>query len=87
VEVVEYLKTPPTAAELKAILQKLNMKPEELLRKVEKLYKESYVGKQLSDEEWIQVMVENPILIERPIVVKGNKAVVGRPTEKVMELL
>jgi arsenate reductase len=87
VEVVEYLKTPPTAQELKALLQKLNMKPEQLIRKGEKLFKENYAARQLSDEEWIQAMVENPALIERPIVIKGDKAVVGRPPEKVMEVL
>lgn len=84
---MEYLKTPPTASELRDILQKLNMKPEQLLRKGETLYKEKYKGKELSDEEWIQAMVENPVLIERPIVVKDNKAVLGRPPEKVQELL
>ncbi|SFF93218.1 arsenate reductase (glutaredoxin) [Pontibacter chinhatensis] len=87
VEVVEYLKTPPTASELRDILQKLNMKPEQLLRKGEAIYKEKYKGRELTDEEWIQAMVENPVLIERPIVVKDNKAVLGRPPEKVQELL
>ncbi|MDX5348916.1 MAG: arsenate reductase (glutaredoxin) [Hymenobacteraceae bacterium] len=86
-EVVEYLKTPPTAAELRELLQKLNMKPEQLLRKGEAVYKEKYAGKNLSDEEWIQAMAENPILIERPIVVKDQQAVIGRPPEKVLELL
>ncbi|GAA4428094.1 arsenate reductase (glutaredoxin) [Pontibacter saemangeumensis] len=87
VEVVEYLKKPPTAAQLKAVLQKLNMKPEQLLRKGEALYKESFKDKTLTDEEWLKVMVENPVLIERPIVLKGEKAVLGRPPEKVLELL
>lgn len=84
---MEYLKTPPTASELRDILQKLNMKPEQLLRKGEAIYKEKYKGKELTDEEWIQAMVENPVLIERPIVVKDSKAVLGRPPEKVQELL
>jgi arsenate reductase len=87
VEVVEYLKKPPTAAELTSLIRKLNMKPEELLRKGEKLYKENYKGKSLSDEQWVQVMVDNPVLIERPIIVRGDKAVVGRPPDKVQELL
>lgn len=87
VEVVEYLKTPPSAHELRDLLQKLNMKPEQLLRKGEAIYKEKYKGQELMEEEWIQAMVENPVLIERPIVVKGNKAVLGRPPEKVQELL
>ncbi|AKD05787.1 arsenate reductase (glutaredoxin) [Pontibacter korlensis] len=87
VEVIEYLKTPPTAEELRDILKKLNMKPVQLLRKGEAVYKEQFNGKQLSDDEWIQVMVENPVLIERPIVVKDNKAVLGRPPENVQVLL
>jgi arsenate reductase (glutaredoxin) len=86
-EVIEYLKTPPTAAELKELLGKLHLKPEQILRKGEQLYKEQYKGQQLSDDALIQVMAENPILIERPIVVKDNKAVVARPPENVKELL
>lgn len=87
VEVVEYLKTPPTAAELRDVLQKLNMKPAQLLRKGEAIYKENYKGRSLTDEEWIQEMVKHPVLIERPVVVKGDKAVLGRPPENVQELL
>lgn len=86
-EVVEYLKTPPTATELKELLQKLNLKPEQILRKGEQLYKDKYKNQQLSDEELIQVMAENPVLIERPIVVKDNKAVLGRPPENVLSIL
>ena len=87
VEVIEYLKTPPTAAQLETILNKLAMKPEELVRKGEAIYKEHYAGKTLSDAEWIAAMVEHPILIERPILVKGDRAVVGRPPERVSRLL
>lgn len=87
VEVVEYLKQTPTADELREVLKKLGMKPEQLLRKGEDIFKEQYAGKNLSDDEWIQAMVENPVLIERPIVVKGDKAVIGRPPENVLELL
>ncbi|MDX5421780.1 MAG: arsenate reductase (glutaredoxin) [Hymenobacteraceae bacterium] len=87
VEVVEYLKTPPTADELRQVLRKLNMKPEQLLRKGEAVYKEQYKGKELTDEEWIQAMVANPVLIERPIVVKDEQAVVGRPPENVLTIL
>ncbi|ARS34803.1 arsenate reductase (glutaredoxin) [Pontibacter actiniarum] len=87
VEVVEYLKTPPSAAELRGLLQKLNMRPEQLLRKGEAVYKEQFKGKSLTDEEWIQAMAAHPVLIERPIVVKDQKAVLGRPPENVQELL
>jgi arsenate reductase len=87
VEVVEYLKNTPTAAELKQVLNKLNMKPEQLLRKGEKVYKEQFAGKAYSDDEWIQIMVENPALIERPIVVNGDRATIGRPPENVLGIL
>lgn len=87
VEVIDYIRTPPTAAELQGILQKLHMKPAQLIRKSEAVYKNNYKGKSLTDEEWIQVMVDHPVLIERPIVVKGEEAVVGRPTENVQKLL
>lgn len=85
--VVEYLKTPPTAAELKQILRKLKMKPEQLVRKNEDLYKTRYAKRTLSDEEWIEVLAKNPVLIERPIVVRGARAVLGRPPENVLELI
>jgi len=86
-EVVEYLKNAPSETELKEILQKLNLKPEQLLRKGEAVYKENFAGKTFSDEEWIKIMVENPVLIERPIVVNGDKAVIGRPPENVLTIL
>lgn len=86
-EVVEYLKTPLSETELKALLKKLNMKAEEIVRKSEDLYKEKYKGKKLSETEWVKVLVKNPILIERPIFVNGNKAVIGRPPERVLEIV
>ncbi|EJF08192.1 MULTISPECIES: arsenate reductase (glutaredoxin) [Pontibacter] len=86
-QVVEYLKETPSAQELKAVLKKLGLKPEQVLRKGEQVYKEQYAGKSYTDEEWLQIMAENPILIERPIVVKGDKAAIGRPPEKVLEIL
>jgi arsenate reductase len=86
-KVIEYLKTPPTAAELKAILAKLGMKPEQLVRKGEDVYKEKFAGKTLTDAQWIDALVKNPILIERPIVVSGDRAVIGRPPENVKTLL
>ena len=86
-QVVEYLKNTPTEAELREILAKLEMKPEELLRKGEKIYKEQFDGKTFSDEEWIRIMVANPILIERPIIVNENGAVIGRPAENIQKIL
>jgi arsenate reductase (glutaredoxin) len=87
IEVVEYLKETPSEAELKDVLAKLKMKPEQLLRKGEKVYKEQFANKVFSDDEWIRIMVTNPSLIERPIVVNGDKAAIGRPPEKVLEIL
>jgi len=86
-EVVEYLKTPPTRAELKALLKKLALMPAQIVRTGEDLYKKKYQGRDLSDEQWLDVLVENPVLMERPIVVKGERAIVGRPPEKVLEIL
>src|SRR6185437_5744112 len=85
--VVEYLKTPPTAAELKAIVAKLGIKPEALVRQGEDLFKSKYAGKTLTDAQWIEALVKHPILIERPIVVSGARAVIGRPPENVNALL
>jgi arsenate reductase (glutaredoxin) len=84
--IVEYLKTPPTAKELKAIIAKLGIKPEELVRKGEDVYKDKFAGKTLSDAQWIEALAANPILIERPIVVHGDKAVIGRPPQDVEKL-
>lgn len=86
VEVVEYLKQPMTEFELKHVLDKLNIGAEQLIRKGENLYKEKYKGKNLSESQWIKAMAENPVLMERPIVVKENKAVLGRPPENVKKL-
>lgn len=86
VKVIEYLKENPGFEELESLIKKLKIKPEELIRKGESIYKEKYKGKTLTDRQWIQAMVKNPILIERPIVVKGRKAVIGRPPENILEL-
>ncbi len=85
--VIEYLKEPPTAAQVKAIITKLGIKPEQLVRKGEELYKSKYAGRQLTDAQWIEAMVKDPVLIERPIVISGNEAVLGRPPENVRKLL
>jgi arsenate reductase len=85
--IVEYLKNPPSAAELRTIVDKLGIKPEQLVRKGEDIYKAKYAGKTLTDAQWIDAMARDPILIERPIVVRGNRAVIGRPPENVEQLL
>ncbi len=86
-EVIEYLKTPPSQTEIKELLKMLGMKAEEIVRKGEAIYKEKFADKKLTASQWIKALSENPILIERPIIVKGNKAIIGRPPEKVLELL
>lgn len=85
--IVEYLQTPPTRAELADIVKKLGIKPEALVRTGEDVYKAKYKGKALSDAQWLDALATDPILIERPIAIKGNRAVVGRPPEKVLDLL
>ena len=87
VEIIEYLKTPLTEKDLEMILMKLDMKPEQIVRKGEKVFKEKLKGLSFTDEEWLKILVENPVLIERPIVVKGNTAVIGRPPENVKKFL
>ena len=87
VEIVEYLKTPPTEEELQEILQDLNLPIEYLIRKGEEIYKTEYKGKELSDDEWIKALVEHPKMLERPIVVKDGQAILGRPPEIVQKLL
>lgn len=83
-DVVLYLNDIPSKTELKEILKKLNISAEELVRKGEKDYKENFKGKNLSEEEWIEALIKFPKLIERPIVVKGDKALIGRPPESVL---
>lgn len=87
-EVVEYLKQPPSASVLKEVLNKLGMSAHDLMRKGEDVYKENNLGAEgVSEGDLIAAMVANPILIERPIVVKGDKAAIGRPPESVLDIL
>jgi len=86
VKIVEYLKTPPTAKELEGLVAKLGIEPEQLVRKGEDVYKQKYAGRSLSRSQWIDALVRDPILIERPIVVVGDRAVIGRPPENVQTL-
>lgn len=87
-DVVEYLKTPPSAAELKEILTKLGMAPRDLMRRKEAPYAEKNLGDGgLSTDALVEAMVENPILIERPIVLANGKAALGRPPDSVLEIL
>lgn len=84
---IDYIIDTPTEAELHSIIKKLGIKPIELFRKKESLYKELNLEESKhSDHELVKILVENPILIERPIVIRGKKAVIGRPPEKIREL-
>lgn len=86
-EVIKYLEEAPSFQELASIIQKLNYKPINLVRVKEKIWIDSYKDKSLTDNEIIQAMVVNPILIERPIVIKGEKAIIGRVIEDVFEFI
>lgn len=86
--IVKYLETPPNAEELTEILDKLGLKAEQIVRKGEAIYKKlGLADKTLSNTEWVSVLVENPQLMERPIVVNGDKAAIGRPIEAVINIL
>jgi arsenate reductase len=87
VEVVEYLKNTPSKAELMDIIGRLGISAYELLRRREKDFIENYKGKDLTDDQWIDAMIQYPKLIERPIVIKDQKAVLGRPPENVLDLI
>ena len=86
--VVKYLETPPDSQELSSVLEMLGLEPRELMRKHETPYTENDLDNpDLSREQLIQAMIDNPILIERPIVINGDKATIGRPPEKVLDIL
>lgn len=86
-EVIKYLEDVPTEKELKDIIKLLGVKPIDLVRKNEAIWKENFKGKDLSDSDIIKAMIENPKLIERPIIINGNKAVIGRPAEVILGII
>lgn len=85
--VIEYLKESPSKSELRTIVRKLGFRPEQIVRKGEETYKNKFAGKTLTDDQWLDALAGNPILIERPIVVEGNRAIIGRPPENVLKLI
>jgi len=88
INIIEYLKTPPDISQLKQILKKLGYEPRQLMRKSEQIYKDFDLGNENNTaEDLIKAMAQNPILIERPIVLSGEKAVIGRPPESVLNIL
>ena len=86
-EIVKYLENPPTFQQLETIIEKLDINPIELIRKKEKLWIEKFKNNTFTPKELIVIMVSHPILIERPIVINGNKAVIARSIEKTAEIL
>ena len=86
-EIIKYLEAVPTFNEMKEIIKKLEIKPIELVRQKEKIWTENFKNKSLSDDEIINAMISNPILIERPIVINGDNAIIARPLEKVTTIL
>lgn len=87
-DIVEYLKAPPTTDELNEILSLLSLEPRELMRQHEAPYKElNLADESLDRESLVKAMIDNPVLIQRPIVIHGNKATIGRPPEKILEIL
>lgn len=86
-EIVDYLNHPPSVETLRNIVAVLGIKPEMLVRKKEAIFIENFKGKVFNDEQWLEILSNNPKLIERPIVIDGKKAVIGRPPELVLELL
>lgn len=86
-EIINYLEAIPTKNELREIITLLRIKPMELVRKNESVWKEKFKNKSFTDDEIIDIMVKNPKLIERPIVINGKKAVIGRPTENILKII
>ncbi|MCU7614009.1 arsenate reductase (glutaredoxin) [Chryseobacterium sp. GMJ5] len=82
-EIINIIEDPLSELEIKTILKKLNQEVSHIIRKSEKLYLEKYAGKDFSEEEWIKILAENPSLIQRPILIKGSVAMIGRPVENV----
>src|SRR5690606_1573626 len=86
-EIIDYLNHVPTEKELSALIKLLGIGAEDLVRKNEDVYKVNFKGKKITQQEWVKILIEHPKLIERPIVIDGNKAIIGRPPEKVLEIL
>ncbi len=87
IEIIDYLNNPVSKNALKNIIKKLDIKPIELIRKGEAIWKERFKDQDMNEEEIINCMIEYPKLIERPIVIKNNEAIIGRPPENVLKLL
>ncbi len=86
-EIREYLIDPPTEKELRQLVIKLGCKPFDIVRQKETLFKENFLGKKISDAQWIKILAKHPILIERPILIDEKKAIIGRPPVLVLDLV
>ncbi len=82
-EMIDFVTNPLTEIEMKTLLKKLNLNVQGIIRKNETLYKEQYADKDLSDDEWIKILIQNPELMQRPILIKNSVAMIGRPIENV----
>lgn len=82
-EIINMIEDPLSVLELKTVLKKLNENVFHIIRKEERLYLEKYAGKDFTEDEWLQILSENPSLIQRPILIKGSVAMLGRPVENV----
>jgi len=87
IEMIEYLIDTPSEKELLELTQQLGVKPFDLVRTKESLYKEKYEGKKISDKQWLKILHKNPILIERPIITDGTHAIIGRPPTLIADFL
>lgn len=87
IQIINYLKNPPSSEEIRELLLKLKMEPIDLVRKEEKVWKEEFSSKQLDNDDIINAMALNPILIQRPIVIVNDKAVIARPLENIKSLI
>ncbi len=87
VRTIEYLKSAPSEQEIDGLLKKLGMEPQDLARQKEPVYQEKAAGKALTRAQWLTLLHENPVLIERPVIVKGDRAIVARPAEKAEDFL
>ena len=86
-KIIKYLDLPLSEKKIREIIKLLRIKPIELVRKNESIWKEKYKNQDFSENELIEIMVENPKLIERPIVINGSKAIIGRPPEKILDII
>ncbi len=87
ITIIKYLETPPNKEELSEIINLLGILPIDLVRRNETIWKENFKGKDMTDDEIIKALADHPKLIERPIVIKNNKAIIGRPPQKVIDIL